>query len=232
MRNDDEHFLDRLLRDVSKSQAALARHLGVAPSRIAEVKKGVRQVQPNEWLPMAQFLKISVEDLHRLFNGIQTLNHSSLSIRVSQFVQAGAWVETHELPESEVVDVTLPPASFPGKTIYGLKVKGNSMSAVYPDGSIVFCIPSYELPEDRGFKHGDHVVVERAHAELPDVTEATLKEYHVADDGTVWLVPRSTDPRYQEPIEVPQNGVRFDDGGIEPLRITGLVVAHMLFREI
>lgn len=231
MRN-DEHFLTRLLREAGKSQAALARHLGIGPARIAEMKKGERQVQPNEWLPMAQFLRISVEDLHRLFNGIQTLNHRSLTIRVSQFVQAGTWVETHDLPESEVVDVTLPPVSLPGQTIYGLKVKGNSMSAVYPNGSIVFCIPSYELPEERGFKHGDHVVVERAHTNLPDVTEATLKEYHVAEDGSVWLMPRSNDPRFQEPIEVPKNGERFDDGGIEPLRITGLVVAHMLFREI
>lgn len=225
-------WIKRRLDELHKTQAGLARHLGLAPPRISEMIRGTRDIQSDEWVPLASYLELRVEELLALSAGQSFVNQRPRTIRVGGFVQAGAWVETNDLPESEVFDITMPPYAPAGRKVYGLLVRGPSMNLVYPEGSIVFCVPAHDLPETRGFQSGDHVVVERLSVDLPDMMEATLKEYRVAEDGSQWLVPKSSDPRFQSPIELTPTAERFDDGGAEPLRIIGLVVGSFNPRPI
>lgn len=131
-------------------------------------------------------------------------------------VQAGAWVEAVEWPESQWSYIDIPPdVRFPHVHRFGLKVVGPSMDELYPDGSIVICVSTSET--GRIPNNNERVVIER---HRPDgLIEATIKEYRVDGVGHVWLWPRSTHPEFQLPI-------RADDGTEDgtQVRIIGLVI--------
>ncbi len=85
--------------------------------------------------------------------------------------------------------------AYRGLNIYALRVVGNSMDLVYPDGTIVLVAPAAE----RSVFEGDIVVVRRRQGLL---IETTLKEISAGEQGTFVLSPRSTDPAHQIPITI------------------------------
>lgn len=216
MRN---RWIKERLVELSKTQADLARHLGLPRSRINEMIKGEREIQTDEVGRVAAFLQLTESEVLRRSEGAKTVVTPYQRVRIDRFVQGGYWCSDNVLPEDEIADIYLPPIEAPSSNIYGLRVKGNSMDQEYPDGSIVFCVPVEQLP--RELEHGDHVVVERRNH---DEMEATVKELQQAADGTWWLVPRSTDPRHQSSIPLNSDVERYDDGSTPPLAITGIVV--------
>jgi hypothetical protein len=93
------------------------------------------------------------------------------------------------------------------------------MDMVYPPGRYVVIAH----PAEAGLRSGDHVVVERQRA---DLVEVTLKEFVIEEDGRAALWPRSSDPRYQEPIYL--QGEEHDQTAPQ---IIGVVVADYAKRE-
>jgi SOS-response transcriptional repressor LexA len=134
-------------------------------------------------------------------------------------VAAGLWRETAAVEMQQVDDwapVTV--AGYERAALYALKVVGPSMNAVYPPGRFVIVAPAHEA----GVRWGDYVIVERAKA---DMVEVTIKEL-VNDHGRAALWPRSHDPKYQEPIYLRGSA----DDQTAP-RIIGVVVGDFGRRE-
>lgn len=133
--------------------------------------------------------------------------------RIVGQLQAGVWMEAIEwaYEDQREVHVT-PPPGLEYVDVQGFEVRGTSMNAVYPHGTLVFVQPTISnniIP-----KSGQHVLVSRRNKS--GLYEATLKEYVKDEDGRVWLWPRSTDPKHQAPIAL-------DDGESEEVTVTGIV---------
>lgn len=134
-------------------------------------------------------------------------------------VQAGVWAEAHEWEDADCYGVSVNiPERFRG-VAYGLVVRGQSMDRVYPDGTIAIVVPMMSLTRD--LKHGDRVVVRRTRQD--GMIEATIKELTADESGAAWLWPRSSDPRFQQPIEL-SNG----HDGTETVEIIAVVVRAIL----
>ena len=122
-------------------------------------------------------------------------------------VAAGVWREDVQWEENDWQPYTGGDHfSAPMKSRYGLRVDGESMNMVYPPGTILDCVSTFETGAVP--LNGQRVIVvrERDDGEY----ESTVKEY-LRDGDTEWLVPRSNNPAFQSPIELGSIG----DGIVE-----------------
>lgn len=148
-------------------------------------------------------------------------------IEVIGHAQAGVFTELVEWdePSRYKVNISQDDGFSPEFTRYGIEVRGESMNKVFPDGSIVSVIDFEELGKKPAT--GDYVTVLRRDAYGPGF-EATIKALQIKDDGTICLWPKSTDPRYQQPLIIsPPNDERIDDAGALDVQIKGLVVGSV-----
>lgn len=136
-------------------------------------------------------------------------------IEVRGAVQAGVWRESTEWDEDERYQIVVGPSPYPLARRFALKVVGDSMDQVYPEGTLLDCLSMYDLPEEP--ETGEHVIVERIC--FDGTRELTVKEFYVAPDGKQWLLARSNNPEFQAPIPA-HNG----DPKIEETRVCALVI--------
>ncbi len=141
-------------------------------------------------------------------------------VRVRGAVEAGAWKEAVEWPEEDWYPVpAVPLPAYTDLPQFALEVRGPSMNAVYPDGSMVVCVFLMHLAREP--RSGERVVVERRRRGF---VEATVKEY-VVEDGIPKLYPRSDHPQHQEPIVLPTgHNEGEDENQDDQTRITALVI--------
>lgn len=134
-------------------------------------------------------------------------------IYVSGEVEAGSFRDALEWDRSRWFEVDIPvPSRFRSKA-KALQVRGPSMDAEYPDGSIVVWVDQLDY---RPAQDGDHVIV---YAYRTDgAIEATVKELRIAD-GRMWLWPRSHHPAHQAPVEV-----RNPPEGVREITVQGIVI--------
>ncbi|MFT8551024.1 MAG: S24 family peptidase [Acetobacter okinawensis] len=139
-------------------------------------------------------------------------------------VQAGLWQDALEIPFNERYSISIPDVGdYPGLPRYGLKVAGDSMNRVFPEGTTVVIINFSDL--GRLPRYGEYVVAERRCPDR-DCFEATVKAVEIRGDGSVLLWPKSTNPEFQTPIELLSGGWEDGDGwGVPDVIIKGLVVA-------
>jgi SOS-response transcriptional repressor LexA len=122
---------------------------------------------------------------------------SPTAIWVIGSVEAGAFREAVEWDQSLWFSVDIPvPDRFRGKA-KALQVRGASMNADYPEGSIAVWVDTLDF---RPARPGDDVVVYAHNGD--GKVEATLKELRADDSGRRWLWPRSHDPLHQSPIDI------------------------------
>lgn len=124
-----------------------------------------------------------------------SINYQILSIR--GIAAGGIWGKDTLLPEEQwlIVHVPLNPryAELP---IYGIRVHGDAMDAVFPDATLLECVNYDDLgatPAD-----GEYVLVQRRDGN--GTSELTVKHYEVDSEGVAWLVSKSTKPQYQEAL--------------------------------
>lgn len=132
---------------------------------------------------------------------------------------AGKWLEFDDLDAERYPPISAVAGRYPVEEQFVFRVSGPSMdkSRIF-DGDFVICVPYWHARTAP--TSGDLVVVERRRG---TVYERTLKELQV--DGNVYeLWPRSTDPRFQQPIRVPKNHDLTEDDGTT-IEIVGLVIA-------
>lgn len=136
-------------------------------------------------------LDMELEDLFSAYDGPAPVRLGpQLSIKGA--VAAGQWCEAYEWPEDDWQtftgrgDVT---ANIAHR--FGLKVMGDSMDVIYPEGTIIECVSLFGTAEA---SPGKKVVVIRKRSDL--MIEATVKQL-VEIDGELWLTPRSHNPIHQ-----------------------------------
>lgn len=162
---------------------------------------------------LANALRCSVADL---ISGNVTPVALGPNLFVKGEVAAGQWRDAYEWPEDDW-------QSFTGRSDvtadiqhrFGLRVSGDSMDQIYPEGTIVECVSVFGRAE---IEPGKKVVVLRR--KYDQSVEATVKEL-AEINGALWLRPRSSNPIHQS-IDLGK-----DNGEIEETQIIAVVVASV-----
>ncbi len=194
---------DKMLRYMALrglSRRALSLNAGLSEGAVKAILNGHSKHPRYDTLEkLAGVLGCTVSDLIEDDRAIdERLSPPLTVVSVTGQVQAGAWVEAIEWPNGDWFEIAVPPdRRYPGVPRFGLVVRGSSMDLLYPDGTILICISLDDL--GRTAKSGERVVCQRRRGR--GEYEITVKEYLVRD-GSHWLVPHSTDPRYQSPIKL------------------------------
>jgi SOS-response transcriptional repressor LexA len=133
-------------------------------------------------------------------------------VRVIGVVEAGVWREAVELPSDDQEVFPMPAmVGYENIEVFALRVSGNSMNKIFPDGSIAFFV---RVPDAEPV-HDDVVVVTCKRGSL---YETTLKQLGRDKRGRAALFPRSTDPRYTDPVYP-------DEAGGDSVEIIGVAIA-------
>lgn len=128
-------------------------------------------------------------------------------VPIAGTVAAGTWVEPNEPSGDQAFfNGTLPQ----GTVAY--RVMGDSMDQLYQDGDMVFAAPG----DLAALNNGQVIVAERV--SLDGTHEYTLKEFQRLADGSIFLTPRSSNPRHTA-LELSNN----DEGTL--VRVLGRVIA-------
>lgn len=232
--------LETALKITGWSPAHLAKEAGVAASTISRflnfpVKHTVSLKTMEKVDEAVRRYIMSVPDaqesirLTLLYDGpgtVEATPSNTINIHVRGAVQAGYFTEAAEWPRDDWENISLPRPDG-HKSYFGLRVKGPSMNLIYPEGTILVCVPMYDYHDM--LENGDHVIVQRWDAGM---VEATVKELKRAEDGSTWLWPRSDHPEYQMPIALPaNNGDHSDYMGTNDIRVVAVVVADYRVRR-
>jgi SOS-response transcriptional repressor LexA len=200
-----------------RSAKSAAEAMGVSVATYIQHENGARGYPAAKAQRYASFFRTTPEWL--LYGRQVTNAQLGPQLSVKGAVAAGVWLEAEEWPHSEWeaftgrADITEPLAMR-----FGLRVEGQSMNLIYPEGTILECV---RYLGDAPITNGKRVIVERKR--FNDGTEATVKEYFKDDDGIEWLVPRSNNPAFQTPLRCDDPGE-----GIESIEITAIVVASII----
>jgi SOS-response transcriptional repressor LexA len=119
-------------------------------------------------------------------------------VEVIGSVEAGLWSEVNDWPEADRFEIVVGPSPFPSARRYGLRADGSSMDLLFAPGTLLDCLSIFDLGIEPA--NGDFVIVE--HVRADGLRELTVKEYYCDQEGRCWLVPRSSKPEFQAPIEI------------------------------
>jgi SOS-response transcriptional repressors (RecA-mediated autopeptidases) len=188
-----EEIRAELIRQIDAgvvAQAQVARHLGIAPARVSEIRKGERRIQPDELAPLAELLKMVQPDPLR---GTE-LSEPDMIPHLGKVAQ-GVWLEQTTDEESLPA---VPYDRFRGDPapvdLFAVTPEGTSMNRRFPAGSRLIC---RRVPfGSADVRSGQYVIVSRtAH----DLRELTCKRLEIDGEGNYWLHSESDDPRFAEP---------------------------------
>ncbi len=121
-------------------------------------------------------------------------------------VQAGVWREASENQEDPSVFPHIainPIRGVPSGLQFAVTIRGESMNRVANDGDIAICAST---KDGHIYAMANDVVLVQRFRDDESIYELTLKRYATEFDGTRILIPESTDPRYQDPIELDEPG--------------------------
>lgn len=209
-----EEILER--ENLSERKACLNADIGI--DFIRDMRRKGNKPKADKLIKLAKSLNVDVNIfLQALDHNIKLSPNSALqpielkTVYIRGEVQAGKWTSAIEWPRDEWIPTFMPPHPFYEKMKpFALKVKGDSMNLILPEGSIVVAVNFTELgrnPED-----GECVVTIRRDP-LTDNYEATLKIVQIREDGSVLLWPRSNNPDFVKPIQLPKMTMEYQGNG-------------------
>lgn len=198
-----------------------AEAMGVSVSTYIHHENGTRGYPASRAERYARFFKTTPEWLlYGRLNVVENTKAASLGpqIYVQGAVAAGVFKERMEYDQADwEVFTGAPEIDALVSQRFGLRVVGSSMDLLYPPGTILECVRYWGRDP---IPNGKRVIVQRVR--LDGGIETTVKEYQQADDGVVWLVPRSTKPEFQSPIRCDQ-----PEAGIKRVEVIAIVVASI-----
>lgn len=212
--------LKRRMDEAGFKQKSLAIAADLNDTYVRDILKGKsKNPEASKLLRIAQVLGCTSDDLLGKGSSVTPVHTTQIEVRGD--VQAGVWREAIEWPAVDWYAITVPiDTAYQGFHRYGLKVCGQSMNKVFPEGSVVVVINFGDL--GRLPKTGDFVVAVQRCSKT-DQYEATVKAVQIRDDGTVILWPQSWDPAFQTPVVLPPHDGP-DNAGAPDVAIQALVV--------
>jgi transcriptional regulator with XRE-family HTH domain len=212
-RDGEKRYIDKMLRlkKIRKAsgltQAEIAAKLGIDLTNYNRLENGKVNLTYAKMKDIADILGVDPKDLI-------SDDSKTIKVRVRAHVEAGVWAESYEWPEDDWYEVAIPASrELEGVNLYGAETRGSSMNKVYPEGTILIFTPLIESQEN--IKPGKRYIVQRERAD--GLREDTVKTLFLDDTNKLWLMPESTDPRHQQPIELTgENG--------DSVRIVGRVL--------
>lgn len=191
------------------SQAALGRLAGVTRNAVSLWESNTSSPTPERLRKLAVILD---KDSDWLATGRKAHTLVTLGLPLWGEIAAGVWAEVCESQDMDVKRVPVAPdPAYPADAQYALKVKGNSVNKIAPNGTIVVCVDVVKAGIE--IRDGDLVCVTRQKGGL---VETTLKRVRKAKGG-IDLWPESTDPQHA-------TALRLGAKGDTEVTITGLVI--------
>lgn len=185
-----------LRKNAKMSQAKLAERIGTTQPQIFKLETGKIQLS-KEWAERIGKV-FDVEPSSLVFGENISQPPREVGLRVEGVVEAGHFRDVSLVEdnpdEREFIPVARDPR-YPHANQYALRVSGDSMDLIAPDGSYVTCVcwPDAGLAlENRMVLH-----VER---HVGPLVENTLKRY-VVKGGRKWLCPESSNEKHTD-IEI------------------------------
>lgn len=199
--------LKKIRKASGLTQAEIAAKLGIDLTNYNRLENGKVNLTYAKMKDIADILGVDPKDLI-------SDDSKTIKVRVRAHVEAGVWAESYEWPEDDWYEVAIPASrELEGVNLYGAETRGSSMNKVYPEGTILIFTPLIESQEN--IKPGKRYIVQRERAD--GLREDTVKTLFLDDTNKLWLMPESTDPRHQQPIELTgENG--------DSVRIVGRVL--------
>jgi transcriptional regulator with XRE-family HTH domain len=187
-----------LRKNLGLNQTEFAKLIGVEEqSTISKWERGDQQPGAERSARLANLAGVSINE----WLGLDTAGTSGgggRNVNIVGELKADTWIDSLLWPQERHYSVAFPlPPTAPEQVLQGFILRGTSMNRIYADGSIILISRTEKKSKP---KPGQRVLVIRRNK--ADKVEATLKEYAVDADGTEWLWPRSSDPRYQAPLEL------------------------------
>jgi len=186
--------LRRRMEAAGYNQKSLARAAQLNETAVRDILKGRSKNPRADTLEaLGRILGCTIDALRGGTNAVIT---DMNKINVVGKVQAGEWVEALEWPQSDWYAISGPADDrFGGASRFGLEVFGPSMNLFYAERDVIICVRFDDI--GRTPQSGERVVVQRTNSQ--GAIEATVKEFVVDEQSSVWLWPRSTHPEYQQP---------------------------------
>lgn len=216
--------LRQLLEERGVTARAASREIGKGDTLLRDILSGrSRNARGDTLHEIAAYLGVPVSELQMGEGPAGDIAQQPVitTLPLLGKVQAGAWLEIDDTSqeEPEMLAAALD-RRYPRAQQWLREVDGDSMNArnIFP-GDIAHIV---ELTGS-GVALVSGMIVEvtrlRAGGALREIT---LKEVEVADDGQVILWPRSTNPKWAEPIRLREK----DDGEVT-VQVTGLLLAKI-----
>lgn len=180
-------------------------------------------------VPVSEFMKPGFDELASVSGAAARLHHGSDSseLMVLHRAQAGNWIEA----ESAVDDYIKPPRPvnrdprFPKAKQWLELVVGDSINRLIQDGEYAIVVDAADV--NYSPRRGDLVVVERRRFG-GHMRERTIKQVGFGpDEKSVLLWPRSTNPRWNEPLQITADADNLETLEVE---IVGVVVG--IYRDV
>lgn len=189
-----DEILAELIRQLDARMVKVkdvAVRLGIAPTRVTEMRHGRRRIQQQEMPALARLLGMEDDDLLTTTRVTRTIEIPHLG-KVAQ----GVWLEQSFVePDSlESVSYDVRPGDPGPADLFAVTPEGLSMNLLFPPGIQLICrrVP-FGFAELRA---GDLVVVERTNH---DLREMTCKKLKIDAEGAYWLHSESDRPEFQDP---------------------------------
>jgi SOS-response transcriptional repressor LexA len=214
----DMSKLADLLEAKGVSGNKLAAMIGTSRQTVSKLVNGKLGLSPEWAVKIGTALGVPPQSL--LFDDTLSPTVAIREAPVRGEVAAGRWFEHDDMDQGRFAPVPCVPGPYGDCEQFAFRVAGTSMDkARIQDGDFVVCVPYWQVRAS--MLQGDLVVVEQRDGQR---IERTVKELVVTRDGyELW--PRSSDPKWQEPIRVPRKKDAHTDGGLE-IEIVGLVIGR------
>lgn len=217
------------IKDIRKrhglDQAEFGAKVGVDQSTVSKWERGLQTPRTEAYLAISNLFGVPLAELAaaaEFTEDEQQVTSMEIWASLKGVVQAGVFISPEEIPEPDQTTLRVPqPSDFAYSEAQAFIVRGNSMNLVYPEGTIVFAIPTIDNnlePED-----GDRVIVQTMNGS--GEYEVTIKEYRIDNKGRAILWPRSTDPEFQTPIIIEANHDYVE------VQVTGIVITAVLYER-
>ncbi len=169
-----------------------AQRLSISPPRVTDVIKGMREVQSDEILPLANMLAMSPTRLLKSLEAGQSIPDDGDN-RDDRLPVLGAITGTGDIAPADTLSfssVPLPPDAATNEGLYCYLMGDESMATEVPEGSLV-------IGADPRLHHFPLVPGALLMARRDETV--VLRRLHRTADGALWLVavPAEPNPRYQ-----------------------------------